>query len=172
MSPLVLYLVLLKATLTSFSGLASLPILRNDLVIGRQLLTDEQLNTAVVVSRTTPGPVGVYVVSVGYAVGGFPGAVAGWAAMCTPAFLILPLMHLASRQAAHHRMRGATQAVVAASAGLLIAAVIPVASETLSNTLGLFIAVVCTVLMLRRVSPLWLVIGAGTVGLILAVAAR
>lgn len=96
MSPFLLDLVLLKATLTSFSGLASLPILRNDLVLNRHVLTDEQLNTAVVVSRTTPGPVGVYVVSVGYAVSGFPGAIAGWGAMCTPALLILPLIHLAS----------------------------------------------------------------------------
>ena len=130
--------------------------------------TDEQLNTAVVVSRTTPGPVGVYVVSVGWAVGGLPGAIAGWGAMCTPALLILPLIHLASQQAAHRRMRGATQAVVAASAGLLLAAVVPVASETLTNAVAILVAVVCTVLMLRKVSPLWLVVGAGAVGLIVA----
>ena len=169
MNPFLLYLMLLKATLTSFSGLASLPILRNDLVLNRRVLTDDQLNTAVVVSRTTPGAVGVYVVSVGYAVGGIPGAVAGWGAMCTPAFLILPLIHLASRRATHRRMRSATQAVVAASAGLLLADVVPVASETLTNTLAILIAAVCTVLMMRSVSPLWLVIGAGSVGLIAAV---
>ena len=169
MSPFLLYLVLLKATLTSFSGLASLPILRNDLVLGRHVLTDEQLNTAVVVSRTTPGPVGVYVVSVGYSVGGFPGAVAGWAAMCTPALLVVPFVHLASRQAADRRMRGATQAVFAASAGLLLAAVVPLAGETLTNTLAIFITAVCTVLMLRKVSPLWLVIGAAATGLVAAV---
>ena len=168
MNPALLYLVLLKATLTSFSGLASLPIIRNDLVLNRHVLTDEQLNTAVVVSRTTPGPVGVYVVSVGWAVGGLPGAIAGWGAMCTPALLILPLIHLASRQAAHRRMRAATHAVVAASAGLLLAAAVPVASETLTNAVAILIAVVCTVLMLRKVSPLWLVLGAGAIGLIVA----
>jgi chromate transporter len=172
MSPLVLYLVLLKATLTSFSGLASLPILRNDLVLNRQVLTDQQLNTAVAVSRTTPGPVGVYVVSVGYAIGGFPGAVAGWAAMCTPALLILPLIRLATRRAAHRRMRGATHAVVAASAGLLLAAGVPIASDTLTSTLAVVIAAVGTVLMLRRVSPLLLVIGAAATGLIAAVLVR
>jgi len=59
MNPLLLYLFLLKATMTSFSGLASLPIIRADLVLSRHVLTDEQLNTAVIVSRATPGPVGI-----------------------------------------------------------------------------------------------------------------
>ena len=37
-----------------FSGLASLPVLRTDLVLQHHMLTDQQLNTAVVVTRTTP----------------------------------------------------------------------------------------------------------------------
>ena len=57
MKAILLYLLLLKATVSTFSGLASLPLLRNDLVLHRHLLTDAQLNTAVVVTRTTPGPV-------------------------------------------------------------------------------------------------------------------
>jgi chromate transporter len=44
---LLLYLLLLKATLTSFSGLASLPVVRADLVARYHVLTDRQLNTAV-----------------------------------------------------------------------------------------------------------------------------
>jgi chromate transporter len=55
MSAILLYLLLTKATITSFSGLASLPVLRQDLVVNRHVLTDAQLDTAVVVSRTTPG---------------------------------------------------------------------------------------------------------------------
>ena len=36
----VLYLLLLKATATAFSGLSSLPILHDDLVVKRHVLTD------------------------------------------------------------------------------------------------------------------------------------
>jgi chromate transporter len=172
MNPLLLYLFLLKATMTSFSGLASLPIIRADLVLSRHVLTDEQLNTAVVVSRTTPGPVGIYVVSVGYAVAGLPGAIAGWAAMCTPALLVIPLMHFASRRSTHPRIRSATHAVVAASAGLLLAAVVPIARQGLTDVTTVSIAVTCTVLMLYRVNPLWLVIGSTAVGLIAAALAH
>ena len=40
MNVFLLYLLLLKATLTSFSGLASLPMVRDDFVVERHLLTD------------------------------------------------------------------------------------------------------------------------------------
>ena len=66
MNVFLLYALLLKATLTSFSGLASLPMVRNDLVVERKVLTDRELNTAVVAGRTSPGPNGLYLVSVGY----------------------------------------------------------------------------------------------------------
>lgn len=165
MNPLLLYFFLSKATLTAFSGLASLPVVRADLVLNHHVLTDEQLNTAVAVSRTTPGPVGVYVVSVGYAAAGVPGAIAGWAALVTPALLVMPLMHYASRALARRRMRGAIHAVVAASAGLLLAVVAPLARDLAADAVSALVALACAVLMLRKVSPLWLVIGASAVGL-------
>jgi chromate transporter len=108
---------------------------------------------------------------VGYSVGGVPGAIAGWAAMCTPAFLIIPFIRYASRQAAHRRMRSATHAVVVASAGLLLAAVAPLAREALTNASTIVIAAVCTILMFRNVSPLWLVLGASAAGLVAAMVA-
>ena len=92
-----LYLLLLKATTTSFGGLSSLPVLREDLVIRHQFLTDRQLNLAVTAGRAGPGPNGLYVVSVGYLVAGMPGAWLGWLAMATPAFLIIPLAHFRGR---------------------------------------------------------------------------
>src|SRR5215468_3969310 len=127
MNAFVLYLLLLKATVTAFSGLASLPVLRQDLVLTRHVLTDEQLNAAIVVTRTTPGPVGLYVVSVGYFAAGVPGAVAGWAAMISRALLIIPLVHYLGRRAEHPRVRNILRALVLASAGLLWATTLPIA---------------------------------------------
>ena len=56
MNLLLLYLVLTKATVTSFSGLTSLPVVRHDLVEHYHVLTDRQLNAAVAAGRTAPGP--------------------------------------------------------------------------------------------------------------------
>ena len=84
MNVVLLYLLLLKGTVTAFAGLASLPVIQHSLVEQYHVLTNEQLNEAVVITRSTPGPVGLYIVSVGYFAGGIPGAIAGWLAMITP----------------------------------------------------------------------------------------
>lgn len=127
MSTLSLYVILLKATLTSFSGFGSLPQVREELVVQRHLITDDALNRAVLVARTTPGPMGVYVVSVGYEAGGFAGAFAGWLALATPAILIVPLARGSTRMLGHPRARGALDALILASAVLIIAAGVPLA---------------------------------------------
>jgi chromate transporter len=93
MNAFLLYLILLKGTVTAFAGLASLPVIQDAVAFQYHVLTDQQLNEAVAITRSTPGPVGLYIVSVGYFVAGVPGAIAGWAAMATPSLLIIPLVH-------------------------------------------------------------------------------
>ena len=161
MNAAVLYLVLLKATLTSFAGLASLPVVRQDLVVQRHVLTDEKLNGAVVITRSTPGPVGLYVVSVGYFTAGVPGAIAGWLAMITPALLVLPLLRFAAGKAEHPRLRSALQAVVLASAGLLLSAAVPLGLSALTGPVTIAITVATGILMLTtKLDTLWIILGA------------
>jgi len=156
-----LYLLLLKGTITAFAGLASLPVVQDALVIQHQVLTDTQLNEAVVITRSTPGPVGLYVVSVGYFVAGIPGAIAGWLAMITPALLIIPLVHFAGRKVEHPRVKSILQAVVIASAGLLLAAAIPLAENALTDPITIGIAVISLVLLLTtKLDTLWIILGA------------
>src|SRR6266403_1129721 len=121
MNIVLLYLLLLKATVTSFSGLTSLPVVRNDFIVNRQVLTDRQLNAAVVAGRAVPGPNGLYIVSVGYFVGGIPGACVGWLAVVTPALLIIPLLLYVGARAEQPAIRSAIQALTFAAAGLIAA---------------------------------------------------
>lgn len=161
MNIFVLYLLLLKATVTSFSGLGSLPVIRQDLVVTHQVLTDSQLNTAVAVGRTTPGPAGLYVVSVGYFVAGIPGAVAGWLALVTPSLSVILLLRYLGRRAEHPRIKSALQAVVLASAGLLLAAALPLAREALSGVLLTLIALGSSlILIFTRLDSVWVILGA------------
>ncbi len=131
MNIVLLYLVLLKGTVTAFAGLASLSVIQDSLVNHYHVLTNDQLNEAVVITRSSPGPVGLYVVSVGYFVAGLPGAIAGWLAMITPALLIIPLVHFVGRKMEHPRVKAVLQTVVIASAGLLLAAAIPLGQAAL-----------------------------------------
>lgn len=133
MKVLVLFLMLLKGTATSFAGLASLPAIREELVVQHHMLTDHELNAAVVITRSTPGPVGVYVVSVGYFAAGIPGAIAGWLAMAAPSLMILGLLRFFNTRAKHPRVRGILEALVVTSAALLVCSTVPLASDALSG---------------------------------------
>jgi chromate transporter len=124
-----LYLLLLKATATSFAGMASLPQIHQDLVATAHVITDDQLNQAVLIGRSTPGPVGAYVVAVGYFAAGVSGAAAGFLAMVTPALAAIPLLALMRRWLHIARVQAAVDAVLIASAALLVVSVIRMASD-------------------------------------------
>jgi chromate transporter len=160
LNPLVLYLHLLKATSTTFAGLASIPVLQADLVQHHHVLTNQQINVSVVVTRSTPGPAGLYVVSVGYFVAGVWGAIAGWAAMITPAFAAVGLLRFLGRRTQHPRASGVIQAVVLASAGLLWVDALPLGRQAVTNPVLLVILLLgATVLATRKVESVWVILG-------------
>lgn len=172
MNLFILYLLLLKASLTSFSGLGSLPMVRQDFVVDRGVLTDRQLNTAVVAGRTGPGPYGLYFVSVGYLVAGVPGATMGLLALITPAFLVIPLMIWMRRIAELPRVRSAIRGLLLAAAGLLISSSMPLTQDALSGegpVLVFSFAILAAsfgLLTFTRISSAWLMVGAAALGLL------
>lgn len=165
MNCVILYFYLVKATLTSFSGLTSLPVVRQDLVETRHVLTDWQLNAAVAAGRTAPGPNGLYVVSVGYFVDGIPGAFAGYLAMITPAFLILPLLRYVGRRAEQPRVKGAIQAVTIAAAALIVSVTVPLARDSVTGWLPAVIAIGSfLVIGFTRIDTFWVMAASAVLG--------
>jgi chromate transporter len=166
MNIFVLYLLLLKASVMSFSGLGSLPIIRSDFVVERHLLTDRQVNTAVVAGRTGPGPFGLYLVCIGYLVKGAPGAAAAFLAMVTPAFLVLPLMRWLGSRADAPLIRDAIRGVLLGSAGLLLAASVPLARDAIAGPFSLAIVIASFLLLsFTKLESAWLMLAAAFVGL-------
>lgn len=166
MNPVILYLLLLKAVLLSFSGLSSLPVVHHDLVVERKVLTERQLNTAVATARLGPGPLGLYVVCAGYYAGGTAGAVAGCLAMMTPAFLIIPMLRWLGRRAENESLQRVIRAITLAAAGLLLAAIMPLARDALVSPLAVVIAAGSfAVLVFTRIDTFWVVICSGLAGL-------
>ncbi len=162
-----LYLLLLKATVTSFSGIASVPIVQYELVAKHHALTDTQLNAAIALARTAPGPAGGYVISVGYFVAGLAGAVVGWLALITPALLAIPLAHSLARTTEHPRARAVVDAVVAASAALILVATLPIAMLTLGSYWLIALAAVSTlVLSITKLETVWVILTAATIGIL------
>jgi len=157
-----LYWTLLQAMLTSFTGLSSLPVIRHELVVERHWIDDRELNAAVMIGRSTPGPMGVYVVCIGYFVAGYWGAVAGMLAMATPALLIIALFQLLKNKVDDPRMKNAVRFVVLAGSAYSAAALFGMGKSALTTWWALAIAVAATALLLQtRVTTIWILLGAG-----------
>lgn len=162
-----LYLLFAKSTLTSFSGMTSIAILRNDFVVQHQLLTDQQLTTAIAAGRLAPGPNGVYLVGVGYYLAGYPGAAMGWLALITPAFLSIPMLVWLRRHSEHPTFRGALDSVLLAAAGLSLASALPLAQDAITDGFGLLLGLAAgAVLLYAKVDSFWVILGSSAVALV------
>ena len=167
MNLFVLYLVLAKAMLISFSGPTSLPVVRHDMVEVYHVVTDEQLEAAVAAGRATPGPFGLYLVSLGYFVHGVPGAVVGLLALLTPAFLIIPMLQYLGKRLNQPRIRSAIRTVTLAAGGLLLSTTVPLARHSLTGVIPVAImTATCGFLILTRLPTYWVVLGAALTGML------
>ena len=161
MNVFVLYLVLLKATVTAFSGMTVIPVMRDELVLKQHVITDEQLNTAIVIGRSTPGPNGLHVVCVGYFAHGLPGALAGLLALLTPAGLAVPLLSFVRKRQDNRRVRSTIQAIVVASVGLMVGTAYDLSATALDSPSAWGVAgVSLVVLVLTQCETIWVIGGA------------
>ncbi len=168
MSLLLLYLLLAKAELIAFSGSATIPIIRHDFVEHYQVLTDRQLNAAIATGQTAPGPNGLYVVSVGYFVGGLPGGCAALLAVVTPAFLIIPMLRFLGRRADRPEVKSAIRAVTIAGGGLILTSAVPLARSALTGPWPVAIAIASFLfLVITGRATIWVILGAAVLGLLL-----
>jgi chromate transporter len=117
---LALLVVFVKAAALSLGGLGSLPLLREQLV-ATHLATDEQVVQALAIGRLGTGPNGLYIVSLGYLVGGFTGAIAALVAATIPPLLIVPIAAVSRRWLIFPPVAGLVRGVALATAGLLTA---------------------------------------------------
>ena len=137
MTIVLVYVLLLKATVTSFAGMGSLPQIQQDFVQTYQLVSADALSEAVLVGRATPGPMGAYVVAVGYLAAGTGGAIAGWLALITPAFAAVPLLVTVQRWLHLARVRAFVDGVIVAGATLLVPTAMGLARDAIEQVVRL-----------------------------------
>lgn len=171
MNLLTLYLVMLKATVTTLNGPMSLPVLRHELVEKRAVMSDSELAAAVTAAQCAPGPMGIYVVSVGYFVAGVPGAIAGWLAMITPAVLAIPLIRGLGRRLDHPKAKHVLNAAVIASAGLILLSAEPLARASIHTPLRGVVAILAFLLVaMTRLPTFWIIAASAGAGVLAAIA--
>ena len=129
MDALELFGVFLKASALSLGGLSSLPLLRADLV-APGIATDDQLVQAIAIGRISTGPNGLYIVSLGYLVGGVLGATVALVAATLPPLVIVPITAVARRWLLTTPVAGLVRGVALATAGLLAATGMSIVTAT------------------------------------------
>ncbi len=120
MSLVVLFLAVLKASAVSIGGLASVPLLRED-IVATGLASEHQLLESLTIGRLSPGPGGLYMVSLGYFAQGPMGAVLALVAACIPPLAFVFLTGYVRKQLASSAVTGLIRGVALSSTALVIA---------------------------------------------------
>jgi chromate transporter len=116
-----LFFVFFKASLITFAGQAALPVLHQELVQQRGWATATDISKALAIGRLAPGPTGMFVVSLGYLVAGWPGALMATLGSSLPPLVVLPLAPFVRRSLGRPWVGGFLRGIGLASAGLLAA---------------------------------------------------
>ena len=167
MDLLSLFLTCLKVSLITFGGSAPLPLLRDDLVEHRGILQDEDFASALAIGLITPGPNGLFVIPVGYFVGGVAGALVAALALCVVAVSVLIVLWLHKWIAHLPATRAALRGIQAATLGLILTLGFTIVVATVHTPLDLAIAVAAFVLLaFTRLDVMLIVAGAAALGLL------
>ena len=167
MSLALLFWLFLRATFLSFSGFASVPMVRETLVVQQGVLTDTQLNDAIAISQASPGPLGLYLVIVGYFVAGVPGAVAGVLSLAVPALLAIPIAGVVLRGQSS-ALRGASSGIVITACALMVVVGLRLMPEAVPTRAHMVIAAAGFLfLAFTNVKPVWVIAASAGLGLLL-----
>ncbi len=166
-NPLLYFLLFLKASLFSTGGFSNLPSLHQDL-IGDGWATDAEFGQSIVIGQISPGPNGLWVISLGYLTYGFLGAIFALIAITLPALFVL-LISAGYSRLEHQRwvegfMRGISLAVV----GILLTVVTTIIKQPGVDWKGWLIGVSAFGLALSKRVNILIILGlAGLAGYLL-----
>lgn len=169
MNLLDLALLFFRLGAVSFGGgLSVLAELQHELVEQRAAVTQQQFATAFALGQATPGPGVLYLIPLGFYVAGAPGALVAIVSFLLPPLL---LQVVVARQwetlSRSPWIRAVDRALVPISVGLIGGSLHALGTPLLtspSNILGLALASVA--LLVFRVSPPVIMLGAGLLGLL------
>jgi chromate transporter len=163
-NPLVYFLLFLKASLFSSGGFSNLPSLHQDL-IANGWATEADFGQSIAIGQISPGPNGLWVISLGYFTYGFLGAFFALIAVTIPALLVLAISAGYARIEKQTWVQGAMHGVSLAVIGLLLTVVWTILHQPGVDWRGLLIAAGAFSLALsRKVNILIILALAGIVG--------
>jgi chromate transporter len=166
MNPLTYFLLALKASLVSNSGLGNVPSLHDDL-IGRGWATEREFAEAIAVGQVSPGPNGLWVVSLGYLLDGGRGALLSLIVIVLPPLLVLGIERLYRRIAHLAAVDGFLRGLNLAVVGVFVVVLLGLLTENGIDAASIAIGAVSIVLAhTRRVPVIAIVLLAALAGIL------
>lgn len=164
---LVLFFLKVGATLYG-SGYVLVAYLQGGLVDDLGWLTQTQLLDAIAMGQFTPGPVLTTATFVGYVVAGVPGAIIATLAIFLPSFLfVLILNPLIPKMRQSKWLSAFLDAVNVAAVAVMLAVLVALARNTLTDWTAVFIAILAVIGVFRfKLSAVWIVLGGALLGLL------
>jgi chromate transporter len=165
--PFTYFWILLKASLFSTGGTGNLPSIHADLV-AHGWATDRHFSEALAMGQISPGPTGLWVISLGYLTYGVPGALMASLALCIPPMLVLLVAALHRRVGDHPAMQGFVRGLGLAVSGIFLVVVAKLMQENGIDVVSVSIMLVSVgIAITGRVPVPVLLILAGVAGALL-----
>ena len=155
-------------TLTFGGGIVIIPMVENEVVNNYGWLTKTEFIDAVTLGQITPGPVIISGTFIGYKVCGIWGAIVATVSVILPSFIMICLATEAIRKFRENKilanfLRGARVAVI----GMVFDAGVSIGRSSLVDTKTILIAAVSIVCLFKyKINPIWILLGAGIVGVV------
>ncbi len=158
--------LLLKASLFSTSGTGNVPSLHADL-IPRGWATEGQFAEALAVGQVSPGPSGLWVVSLGFLTAGLGGALLALVAITLPPLLILAVDRVYRRVQHHPVVEGFVRGLGLAVVGIFTVVLLHLLAGAGWSMRSIVLALASLALGLtRRVPVVVILAGAGAAGVL------
>jgi chromate transporter len=162
--PVIYFLLFFKASLFSTGGFSNLPSLHQDLLANRWA-TEADFGESIAIGQISPGPNGLWVISLGYLTYGYLGALLALLAIILPALLVLVVSALYTRIQQQKWVVGFMRGVSLAVVGILLTVVWTILHQPGVDWSGWLIAAVAFGLALsRRVNIIVILTLAGVAG--------
>jgi len=161
------YWLFLKASLFSTGGMGNLPSLHADL-LARHWATERQFAESLAIGQISPGPNGLWVISLGYFTRGVPGSLLALLAITLPPLLVLWLERAYRRVQDHPAVEGFMRGLSLAVAGVFAVVLIGLLRSQATGVAGILTALAAIGLgRTGRVPVIAIIVLAGVVGIAL-----
>jgi chromate transporter len=164
------FIFLRIGAVTFGGGYVMIPEIENEVVNSHHWLNHQEFADATALGQITPGPVLIMATFVGYRVAGTPGALLSTLCVFLPSFLMtIAAGSSFKRFRANRQTQAFLRGVAPAVTGLLVAAAWSVARAGIHSIIGVAMAVLILVILLRyRPNAFWVLMGAGAFRFLLA----